>query len=123
MVLTGAPADYDEWGEGWSFDDLRPYLERARTMLLTAPSNTDSPPLFQTAFVEAARAVGLAPLSDPDDPSTPVGIASFPANVVEGRRLSTALAYLEAARGRPNLTVEPDTLMIASNSPTGERLG
>ena len=111
MVLRGAPADYDEWGEGWSYEDLRPYLERAQAMLLTAPSNTDSPALFQTAFVEAAQAVGLAPLGDPDDPSSPVGIASFPANVVEGRRWSTALAYLEAARGRPNLTIDPDTLV------------
>ena len=72
MVLTGAPADYDKWGEGWSYEDLRPYLERARTMLLPAPSNTDSPALFQSAFVDAAQAVGLAPLSDPDDPRSPI---------------------------------------------------
>ena len=123
MVLTGAPDDYDEWGEGWSYADLRPYLERAQATLFVAPSNTDSPPLFQTAFVEAAQAVGLAPLSDPNDPSTPVGIASFPANVVEGRRWSTALAYLEAARGRPNLAVEPDTLVDRVELADGRAIG
>lgn len=123
MALTGAPADYDEWGEGWSYEELRPYLERAQTMLRVAPSNTDSPPLFQTAFVEAAQAVGLAPLSDPDDPRSPVGIASFPANVVEGRRWSTALAYLEAARGRPNLTIEPDTLVDRVDLADGRATG
>ena len=123
MALTGAPADYDEWGEGWSYEELRPSLERAQTMLRVAPSNTDSPPLFQTAFVEAAQAVGLASLSDPDDPSAPVGIASFPANVVQGRRWSTALAYLEAARLRRNLTIEPDTLVDRVELANGRATG
>ncbi len=111
MAVTGAPADYDEWGEGWTYEHLRPYLERAQATFLTAPSNTDRPARFQTAFIEAAQAAGLAHLGDPNDPSTPVGVAPFPANVVEGRRWSAALAYLEAARERPNLTIEPGTLV------------
>ena len=34
-VLEGAPTDYDEWGHGWSYETLRPHLERARRELRT----------------------------------------------------------------------------------------
>ena len=33
VVLAGAPADYDEWGEGWSHAVIAPYLERAEREL------------------------------------------------------------------------------------------
>jgi choline dehydrogenase len=105
MALCGTPADYDEWGPDWSHDRFGPYLERARAELRTAPANTDDPPPFHAAFLEAAQAAGFTRLADPDDPSTPVGVASFPANVVGGTRWSTAFAYLDAARNRPNLEI------------------
>lgn len=111
MIIAGSPADYDEWGPGWSFDDLQPCLERAKAALRTASSNTEAPTSFQTAFLDAAQAAGFPLLSDPNDPSTPVGVAPFPANVVEGRRWNAAFAYLDDARGRPNLTVEADSLV------------
>ena len=111
MVVTGSPTDYDEWGEGWSFADLSPYLERARAELCTARANTETPTSFQAAFLEAARAVGFRRLTDLDDPNEPVGVAPFPANVIGGRRWNAAFAYLEAARGRPNLVVHADTLV------------
>ena len=40
-----------------------------------------------------------------------MGAGSFPANVVDGMRWNAALAYLDACRSRPNLTVRPDTLV------------
>ena len=40
-----------------------------------------------------------------------MGVAPSPRNVVDGMRWNTALAYLEQARGRPNLTVLADTLV------------
>lgn len=111
MVIVGAPADYDEWGPGWSFAELRPRLDRAQTELGTARANTDRPVSFHAAFLDAAQAVGLPRLTDPNDPDQPVGVAPFPANVVDGRRWNTALAYLEGARERPNLTIAADTLV------------
>ena len=33
VVLAGAPADYDEWGHGWSHAAIAPYLERAEREL------------------------------------------------------------------------------------------
>jgi choline dehydrogenase len=109
MVVAGSPADYDEWGDGWSYAEIRPHLERARLELRTAPANTDDPTPFQAAFMEAARAAGLPRLAHPDDDS--VGFGPFPANVVDGRRWSAALAYLEPARRRPNLTIAADSLV------------
>jgi choline dehydrogenase len=111
MVVAGSPGDYDEWGHGWSYADLRPYLERAAAMLRTARANTDGPTTFQAAFLEAAEAAGFPHLADPNDPGAPVGVAPFPANVADGRRWNAAFAYLDAARGRSNLTIRADTLV------------
>jgi len=110
MVVAGTAADYDEWGPGWSHADLGPFLERARGELRTAPANTDRPTAFQRAFLEAAQAAGH-PLVDPDDLATPVGIGPYPANVVDGSRWNAAFAYLDPARGRPNLSIVADTLV------------
>jgi choline dehydrogenase len=99
MIVEGSPADYDEWGSEWSFKRFAPFLGRAREALGTAPANTEHPAPFHLAFIEAAHAVGLA------------DAAPFPANVVGGRRWNAALAYLEPARGRPNLEIVGDTLV------------
>jgi len=102
MIIVGSPADYDEWGPGWSVADLVPHLDRARAQLGTARANTDRPVSFHGAFVQAAHAVGLPLLDDPNDPARPVGVAPFPANVVDGLRWNASFAYLDPARSRPN---------------------
>ncbi len=111
MVLAGSPGDYDEWGSGWSYDDLHPHLERATAALRTAEWNAEHPTPFQAAFIDAAVASGFPLLADPSDPASPVGVAPSPRNVAEGVRWNTALAYLEETRARPNLTVVADTLV------------
>jgi choline dehydrogenase len=111
MVVQGTPGDYDEWGAGWSYDSFRPYLERARATFRTSRANTDRPSPFHTAFVEAAEALGHRRLEDLDDPTEPVGVGSYPANVVDGTRWSAAFAYLDPARERPNLTLVPNTVV------------
>lgn len=105
MTVQGTPADYDEWGPQWSYDRLAPHFERARTELRSAPANTDDPAPFHVAFLEAAQATGFPLLSSLDDANTPIGVAPFPANVVDGTRWSTAFAYLEPARSRANLEI------------------
>jgi choline dehydrogenase len=110
-VLAGLPADYDEWGPGWTYADLEPFLERARTTLRTEPRNTDSPSPFHTVFAEAAQAAGFPVLEDPDDPATPTGVATFPANVLDGTRWNASFAYLDEARTRPNLEVVGEALV------------
>lgn len=110
-VVAGLPADYDEWGPGWTYTELEPYLRRARAGLRTAARNTDTPPPFHVAFLEAAQAVGFPLLDDPDDPATPTGIAAFPANVVDDERWNASFAYLDDARARPNLEILDESLV------------
>ena len=132
MALAGSASDYDEWGAGWSYDRFAPYLDRARRMLRVAPANTSDPAPFHRAFLDAAAALGLPFLDDPDDLRQPVGVARLPANVVDGVRWSTPLAYLDDARERPNLTIHAGTLVdrvdldgrraLGAITATGERI-
>jgi len=55
-------------------------------------------------MVEAAADLGLPPCADLNA-AEPFGICASPYTVRDGRRLSTALAYLDPVRDRPNLTV------------------
>ena len=109
MAVIGSPEDYDEWGQEWGHETFAPYLRRARDMLRVQPANTAEPAPLHVAFLEAAGEAGFPLLDDPDDPMQPVGRASLPSNVVEGTRWNAAFAYLDAARGRPNLNVVAET--------------
>ena len=109
MAVAGTPADYDEWGDDWSYARFAPYLTRAREMLRVGPTNTNEPAPFHLGVLAAADELGLQRLDDPDDPLQPVGAFPLPANVVDGVRWNTAFAYLDEARGRPNLTVLANT--------------
>ena len=111
VAVHGSPADYDEWGPEWSYDLFAPCLERVAQTLRTADVNTDHPAPFHDAFLAAARAAGFAMLDDPNDPGQPVGVARFPANVVDGVRWNAAFAYLDPARDRPNLTIRGSSLV------------
>ena len=79
-------------GADWSYERFAPYLDRAEATLHTASANTSRPAPFHRAFIEAAHSV--------DADAMP-----FPANVVDGVRWNAAIAYLEPARGRPNLEI------------------
>ncbi len=132
MALAGTASDYDEWGREWSYERMAPYLDRARTMLRVGPANTPDPAPFHAALLNAGMALGLPMLDDPDDLGRPTGVARLPANVVDGLRWSTALAYLDDARSRPNLTLVTDTLVdrvglkgkraVAATTAAGERI-
>ena len=56
------------------------------------------------AAADSLAAAGLPLVADHNAPGA-VGVAAAPVNVLDGRRMSTALTYLEPARARRNLTV------------------
>ncbi len=132
MALAGTASDYDEWGAEWSYECIAPHLDRAREALRVGQANTPDPAPFHTAFLEAGMALGLPFLDDPDDLARPTGVARLPANVVDGVRWSTPLAYLDDARSRPNVTIFEETLVdrielsggraVAVFTATGERI-
>jgi choline dehydrogenase len=94
VVLRGAPADYDEWGHGWSHAAIEPYLERAEKELRVHRIAREELSPWHRSFAEAGG----------DD------AILHPVNTVGSVRWNTAFAYLDPARGRPNLTVLADTL-------------
>ena len=100
MVIWGAPSDYDEWGDEWSFGSFSPYLERATAQMCTTAANTDRPAPPHDAFLEAAQH-GRAPPARRAERPRPARRRCPPAQSdVGGVRWSCAFAYLEAARGR-----------------------
>jgi choline dehydrogenase len=93
VVLAGAPADY-EWGEGWSYATIEPYLRRAEKMLGVRRFTPEELSPWHAVFAEAAGADALL----------------HPVNAPGSVRWNTAFAYLDAARDRPNLTILGETL-------------
>jgi choline dehydrogenase len=93
VVLAGAPADYDEWGHGWSHAAIEPYLRRAEEMLRARRLAADELSPWHGAFARAAGADAIL----------------HPVNVVDGVRWNTAFAYVDPVRDR--LTVLADTLV------------
>jgi choline dehydrogenase-like flavoprotein len=119
LYVRGHRADYDGWSEagctGWSWDEVLPYFLRSEHHeaggsaahgtagpLNVAPPR--SPRKLTDLMVGAARAHGF-PL-DPDyNDGDPDGVALVEVTQRNGRRWSTADAFLRPARNRPNLTV------------------
>ena len=111
LVVWGSRQDYDEWGEGWTFGELEPYLRRAEAAIRTRRDRTDDLSPFHRAMLEAGPRVGLPRLADLNDLDATAGIAPAPVNAVGAVRWNTALAYLDDARSRPNLTIVDETLV------------
>lgn len=96
VVLRGADADYDEWGDGWTAAELRPYLDRAERMLGTRVLGDRELHPWHRAFAEVAGADAIV----------------HPVNMTEdGVRWTAAFAYVDPARDRANLTILADTLV------------
>lgn len=95
VVLAGARADYDEWGHGWSYLALRPYLERAERELRVRSLTPQELSPWHAAFAAAAAQDAIL----------------HRVNAVGAVRWNAAFAYLDPARGRENLTVLADALV------------
>ena len=120
MAYTrGAPGDFDRWAQkgarGWSYSEVLPYFKRSETWdggeddrrggsgpLGTEPAKTHDP-LF-VAWLEAAKALGY-PITEDLNGVQHEGFARGQYTIKNGRRSSTAVAYLRPAMKRPNLTV------------------
>ena len=96
VILRGADADYDEWGPGWSADELRPYLDRAEAGFATRALDRHELSPWLRSFADAAPADAIV----------------HPVNMTKaGVRWNAAFAWLDPARERENLTVLADTLV------------
>jgi 4-pyridoxate dehydrogenase len=120
MAYTrGNPGDYDRWAQkgarGWSYADVLPYFQRCETWQGGAdtwrggsgPLGTEfartKDPLYD-AWLAAAQAIGY-PLTSDYNGKQQEGFGRGQFTIRDGRRSSSANAFLTPARDRQNLTV------------------
>lgn len=142
VALRGQPEDYDAWSDGgaigWSFREVLPYFRKLEHDLdfanewhgdhgpirIRRPCDEEIIPV-QRAFVDAAVTCGVGLIEDHNAPGA-LGVGRLPENAVHGVRQSTALTYLNVARGRANLTVRAhalvDRVLVEGNRAVGVRL-
>ena len=140
-VIRPIKADMDAWAAagnpGWTWEQVVPFLKRVENDQDFSDNpdyGHDGPLYFERhylfgqevpravqVFMDAARDLEL-PQSDVNDPN-PWGLCTSPYNIKDGMRQSTTVAYLEAARGRPNLTIIAEapvvSLSLSGNRVTG----
>ena len=115
VALLGHRRDYDGWAElgndGWSWDAVAPAFERSKEALrLRIPRDQELTPI-QAAFVDGAVEAGIPRVEDLNDPDDVEGVAPSPANVFNGVRWNSSLAYIDPIRGQGNLTVVGNALV------------
>jgi choline dehydrogenase len=107
FVASGPASDYG-WADGWSYDALRPGFARASRKIRVRKLEREEIGAWHRAFLDAAVATGVPESDDPSDPAQPVAVSCLTVNTVGTTRWNAALAYLDPARSRPNLTVIGD---------------
>jgi choline dehydrogenase len=103
LLTWGAAADYDGWGHGWSAAALEPFRVRAEAAIASAPRAAHG--AWHDAVHAAAVDAGFAPLADVNARDAVTGVGHAPFNDRGGVRRNAAIAYLDGARDRANLTI------------------
>ena len=139
LYVRGQPQDFDHWrqlgNDGWSWDDVLPYFKRAENWegaaadergvggpLNVSENNVDRD--IVDAWVEAATAAGYRRTPDYNRENQE-GVGYFQMTMKDGRRCSSAAAYLKPVRKRPNLHIfsraHSEKVLIDGNRVTGVR--
>ncbi|HTL32614.1 MAG TPA: GMC family oxidoreductase N-terminal domain-containing protein [Kofleriaceae bacterium] len=117
VYIRGNRKNYDDWGvPGWSYADVLPYFKKSEDNVRGASefhgaggllhvSNNDAPSDFAKAFVEATSAHCKVPVNDDFNGADQEGPGHYQSTIKKGQRASTAIAFLEPALRRENLTV------------------
>jgi choline dehydrogenase-like flavoprotein len=122
IYIRGHRADYDEWAamglEGWGYADILPYFKRAEDNErgpsryhgvggpLSVSDSRSMHPVVET-WIEAAGEAGIAHNEDLNG-ATQDGAGRYQLTQRDGRRCSTAVAYLHPAVARGNVDVLTD---------------
>ena len=116
----GQPADLDSWAQrgnrGWGYADMLPYYRRTERRVgggdpakrgrdgAIPVTDMDWIHPVSEAFIAGAVAAGI-PRNPDYNSGDQAGVGYFQRVIERGRRVSAARAFLQPARGRPNLDV------------------
>lgn len=119
VYCRGLSEDYDDWersgASGWSWETVKCVFERLETKTHADGSLEGSGPIhiqnisgeihpLNRHYFAAAREADL-PLTEDMNGDQAEGATTYQINTQNGRRCSSAYAYLRPARKKPNLTV------------------
>ena len=125
MHIRGHPLDYDNWAyngcPGWSFNEVLPYFKKLEDqeddtselaghggpLSVINAKNHEHHPLSEV-FIQACLELGYPPTEDFNGPHME-GTGWHHINVKNGKRHSTAVAYLLPALKRDNLTLSAES--------------
>jgi choline dehydrogenase len=123
LYVRGNPADFDTWrdlgNEGWGYDDVLPFFKRSEDNRrfdnefhatggpLTVSDPVSVHPLLD-AWIEAALQAGH-PHNEDFNGAEQEGVGRYQVTQRDGLRCSSAVAFLEPASSRENLTVLAST--------------
>ena len=125
VFVRGQSQDYDPWAQlgnrGWSYREVLPIFRdmeeyqgeadseyRGRSGPLKVTESNETGPLYN-ALIKAAGEVGITYTKDYNGAQQD-GIGMTQMTIRRGRRMSTAVCYLDPARRRPNLTIQAKAL-------------
>ena len=119
LYVRGQPQDYDRWAQmgntGWGWEDVLPLFKRSENQERGADEyhGSDGPlsvsnmrlqrPICD-AWVAAAQTAGY-PFNPDYNGAEQEGVGYFQLTTRKGRRCSSAVAFLNPAKSRPNLKV------------------
>jgi choline dehydrogenase len=119
IYIRGHQSDYDRWRDlgnpGWGYGDVLPYFKKSEDQENGVSefhgaggplhvTNLRSPNPLSEAFVEAAQQCGYSRNQDFNG-AQQEGFGFYQVTQFEGKRCSTAAAFLQPVMKRPNLTV------------------
>ncbi|MGR8979534.1 MAG: GMC family oxidoreductase [Gammaproteobacteria bacterium] len=137
IYMRGNREDYDHWqhlgNPGWNYASVLPYfIKSENNQTFSDRYHGNSGPLVVTShpadnplverYYAAAQEIGI-PFNPDFNGSEQEGVGPMQATIGNGRRCSTAAAYLNPVRARSNLTVLPHALatrlLFKGNRATG----
>lgn len=138
IYVRGSASDYDHWAQelgctGWDYASVLPYFKKSEDFdrgenafhgkggPLHVTSEFEPHPLHK-AMLNAAVEAGH-PYNDDTNGASPLGVAYVDLTVKDGKRHSTAQAYLVPVKSRPNLTVKTGAWVLKILIEDGRAVG
>jgi choline dehydrogenase len=137
LYVRGRPLDYDGWAaqgaSGWAYADVLPYFKKSEDNVRGASefhgvggplrvAEQRSPRPMDRGFLEACAAVGIPWIADYNGPEQD-GASMFQVTQRNGRRWSTADAFLRPVLGRPNLELRTKAMVLKVELDGGRAVG